>query len=174
MLAAYLAAAHTPSPATIATDSKYVVDNWKKHITDLQPWKPNADHQDLWQPLTTLITHLNTLTQINDPYITIRKVKGHATEQDIRQNSITEADKDGNHAADALATQALHAHPAKTINIKGVAALRAITVWTQVMMLTLVLRRAQCMKHDEIDNLQPTNTSNPNTTKTRSNRTEHP
>ena len=124
LLAALHAFATTCQPATIASDSKHVVDGWRRHITNKQPWKTNSDHLDLWEPLQTAVNAANALAHETNPTLQIRKVKGYARLEHVSSGTITLQDMPGNHAVDKLATYALTQHPASQIPIHTTAKLR--------------------------------------------------
>ena len=86
----------------IRTDSKYVYDGFR---TNLQKWKTNGWRKagravcntDLWMELREILGNREADS------VSMRKVKGHASADDVSKGLATPEDKWGNDKADELA-----------------------------------------------------------------------
>jgi len=118
----------------VRTDSQYVFDG----ASSWQAWRSSGrhgDHVDLWAELATLMgeRHLGQ--------VVFTKVMGHAKVVHVQRGDVEQEDKDGNDAADALATLAADAHAAPPHLVRAAATRVAQAMATHRMMLEILVRR---------------------------------
>ncbi|CAE8735708.1 unnamed protein product, partial [Polarella glacialis] len=80
------------------------------------------------------------------PWLILSKVKGHADAEDIEQQVITSADKEGNHGADLMATDGAKKHRMSPRVLQRFHKLVKNTMWRQVDMIATVLARNDLIK----------------------------
>ena len=120
----------------IRTDSEYVHNgarSWQRWAA--AGWQ--GDHKDLWSELAAL------MAQRPEGSATFVKVVGHAKDSDVQSGAVQQCDKDGNDAADKLATWAAAQHEAPADLVWRAASRRAMTSATQKMMVKIIERRAE-------------------------------
>ena len=74
---------------------------------------------------------------------TFVKVVGHAKDPDVRSGAVQQCDKDGNDAADELATWAAAQHEVPAVLVRRAASRRTRASATQKMMVRIIERRAE-------------------------------
>jgi ribonuclease HI len=134
LLAVVLTLRNEDRPVEIRTDSQYVfagARGWR-HWHD-RGWK--GDHAELWGELADL------MSRRSESDVCLTKVKGHARERDVRRGLVTQEDKDGNDAADKLATTAADWHAAPEELVARAAARKQMTTATHKMMLSIIKAR---------------------------------
>ena len=132
-------------PVEIATDNESVVKGMFQII--FLDKCPMGSHEDLWRRAYEESRRLGL------GRVAVRWTKGHATEEDIETGRSTQEDKEGNDAADALATLAVDANrlPPETTGLYH--AKRKVAMTVQRMMVACALaRKAQMveLKHDRV------------------------
>ena len=126
-------------PLEVRTDSTYVANGVEKLLQGSALAKV-VRNEDLWQRLATLLEARPAGS------VKVTKVKGHATEDDVRTGVVTGQDKFGNDSADALAVAGACCN--STPDRQSVLQHRAVvfTVKAQKMMLAIALARAACQE----------------------------
>jgi len=118
----------------VRTDSQYVY----KGACSWSSWQMGGwqgDHVELWSELARLMSGRT----VGDVIFT--KVLGHAKAENVRRGIVKQEDKDGNDAADALATLAADAHAAPQLLVGLAAGRVAQAVATHRMMLDILSTR---------------------------------
>ena len=112
----------------------YVFDGARNEVA----WREtgwNGSHAALWFELSLLL-------RAKPPgHVLFTKVQGHATNDQVRRGVVIQLDKDGNDAADSLATLAAASHAAPADLRHRAACREAMTRATQTMMLKIMERR---------------------------------
>ena len=108
---------------------------------------PTGSHEDLWRRVYEENKRLGL------GRVAVRWTKGHATDEDIEAGRSTQEDKEGNDAADALATVAVDNSRLPSEITKLYYAKRKVAMTVQKMMVACALARKTKMaelKHDRV------------------------
>ena len=133
-------------PVEIRSDSKYSLDGCLLH---LPKWKKNdwrnsrglIRNADLWKSMDRLLCERGSTVRF-------RKVKGHASIRDVETGLVTEQDRRGNAAADALAVAGASMHTGSVQtqhNLENMLLVRDV----QLMMVGILSERNQRCKLDK-------------------------
>ena len=101
-----------PSPSTIQQHLQTVYMDSEYVFKGARSWRQwcgagwQGDHQDLWAGLAS------QLQRRAHGSVLFTKVVGHATAQQVRRGVVERIDREGNSAADALATRSADSHAA--------------------------------------------------------------
>ena len=126
-----------PRPVHIKTDSAYALrgclvhrfawfaDGWQKVL-----------HADLWK-------QLHDILQMRGDSVTVSKVKGHATFEDVQKGVVTSRDKHGNDGADSLANSAAESISLPPHMVHEIKHRRAVVRDMQYMMVEILNARMQ-------------------------------
>ena len=135
-LAAVLQVLHRETRALhIKSDSEYVVKGVNQRRF---AWSNTRFHKvsnaDLWQ-------QVHALLQTRECSFRISKVKGHATQRDVRSGIVKPEDKYGNDAADRLATAGAAEHGLSDVLVRLHKARSEVTADVQAMMVGILQLR---------------------------------
>ena len=120
-------------PLEIRTDSQWVLDgalSW--NLWRAQGWQ--GDHSDLWLQLSSLLSTRQSPVKFS-------KVKGHASQTDIRRGDVISLDKWGNDGADSLAVFASASHCAPAALVQKAQQRKTTAKAVHKMMLSIVRHR---------------------------------
>ena len=95
-----------------------------------------GDHAELWTELAVL------LRRRAHGQVRFVKVKGHAKDAHVAEGFVTQEDKDGNDAADLLATAAADAHAAPEALVQHARRRKQVAAATHRMMLRILHARS--------------------------------
>ena len=98
-------------------------------------WR-RVKNADLWKELHSLVE-----SRANSP-VTMSKIKGHASLRDVRRRLVRMQDKEGNDAADALATAGAASHALPMATVHRTLLRRAVAEDTQRLMLDVLGARS--------------------------------
>ncbi|CAE8581467.1 unnamed protein product [Polarella glacialis] len=143
--ASVLAVRTSKTPLWIKTDSEWAVMLWSGFILKQTVPDAGVEHADLWNELWAL-THAGCDAADRLPWLILSKVKGHADAEDIEQQVITAADKEGNHGADLMATDGAKKHRMSPRVLQRFHKLVKNTMWRQVDLIATVLARNDLIK----------------------------
>jgi ribonuclease HI len=131
-------------PVHIKSDSKYVVQGVLKHrfAWCALGWSRVANAV-LWQKVHALL-------QSRTSEVTISKVKGHASEQDVRKKKVEWFDKRGNDAADELASAGARQHAVSADEVQRDLARKAVARDVQLMMIDTLCARSEASRSSHI------------------------
>ena len=124
----------------VKSDSAYVVNGCCKHRFSWSAlgWR-KVKNLDLWQ-------ELHGLLQSRPGAVLVTKVKGHASERDVRTGRVLKQDKVGNDAADCLASACANSHALCPQRVRDYKLRRAVTQDVQTMMVDIIEARAPLAK----------------------------
>ena len=136
-------------PLEIRTDSKYVYDGCVKLA---KQWRDNCwrtrsgkevSNRDLWFEI------LSELSSRPRDSVSFRKVRGHATPQDVEAGRATLLDKAGNDAADALAVAGAASHGLSDEQRRQACAATVVGAAVQRLMVDVWKARGKAARHGQ-------------------------
>ncbi|CAE8600311.1 unnamed protein product [Polarella glacialis] len=124
----------------IRSDSKYILDGCQLHLPRwrLNSWRSGRrpiSNVDLWKQIDRV------LSDRGNAMVSFKKVKGHASWRDVRSEKVSEEDKRGNDAADALAVAGARMHAISQERRQAVLRQSLLAQDVQQMMLEVLTAR---------------------------------
>ena len=123
-------------PLGVRIDSEYVM----RGFATCGQWGQrgwSGDNGDLWHAFASL------LHQMPQAHVIMSKVKGHATEKDVKKGLVVPVDKAGNEGADELAGKAADRHRAPLALVEAANHRRAQTEAIQCMFVKVLQDRLE-------------------------------
>eukprot|EP00660_Eupelagonema_oceanica_P017646 gene17647-8819_t len=144
-MAVIVAIERGPARVEVRTDSQYVYDGCLLHRPRwrVNGWRLRAgsarwiENAELWRRLD------QAWTARPAGAVRLRKVKGHATVEDVARGRVTAFDRWGNNAADAHATAGAAQHAAPPEMVRAARWRKRTAAAVQRMMVAIAVERSQ-------------------------------